>query len=150
MTKGPTSVDIVTPHIKWSELACKDASRTPYPEHWRVSRALPLAVEFERIRAAVGKPVVVASAYRTKTYNASVGGARHSQHVQGRALDLIPPKGWNVDRFFAVVRAVASQAESAIYGLGRYPTFVHIDIRPPRPDGRLTIWRGTRAWAEVK
>lgn len=144
MKNGPT------PHVTWKELACKDAARTPYPEEWRLSRALVLAVEFERIRAAAGKAIVIGSAYRTEPYNRAVGGARNSQHVQGRALDLYPPKGWSIERFFTVIREVAGQEESAIYGLGRYPRFVHIDIRPPRPDGRLTIWRGTRAWAEVK
>jgi uncharacterized protein YcbK (DUF882 family) len=142
VTKGPS------PHLSWAELGCKDG--TPYPAEWRDRRAIPLAVEFERIRAVVGEPITVLSAYRTPVYNRKVGGARASQHPEGRALDLKPPKGWTVDRFYAVIREIAGDPRSAINGLGKYPTFIHIDIRPPRADGRITVWHGSRAWAELK
>lgn len=138
----------VTSHVALAELDCKDG--TPYPAEWLETRAKPLAQEFEKIRAEVGKPIIIGSAYRTPAYNRKVGGAANSQHCQGRALDLYPPKGWTVDDFYNVIRSVASRSDSKIYGLGKYPTFVHIDIRPPRADGRLTVWRGSRAWAELK
>lgn len=138
----------VSAHLSWSELACKDG--TPYPTKW-VHRAKILAEEFERIRAACGnKPIVVGSAYRTEAHNRRVGGARNSQHVEGRALDLYPPKGMSVERFFSIVREIALTNTSQIYGLGRYPTFVHIDIRPEPSHGRLVAWSGGRAWAEEK
>lgn len=135
-------------HLSWRELACKDG--TPYPAAWRLSRATVLAREFERIRAIVGTSIVVGSAYRTAAHNRHIGGAANSQHVHGRALDLYPPKGWSRDRFYAVIRGWAGTDDSDIYGLGIYPTFIHIDTREPRADGRLTVWRGSRAWAEQK
>lgn len=137
-----------SPHLSWAELGCKDG--TPYPDTWRGNRAIRLAVEFERIRTHVGAPIVVGSAYRTPAHNAAIGGAVRSQHVEGRALDLYPPAGWTMDRFFAVIRSIALRDDSGIFGLGRYPTFVHIDVRPPNPRNQLVVWRGTRAWAEVK
>lgn len=136
-----------SPHLSWAELACHDAARTPYPERWRLSRALRLAVEFERIRAVVGAPLVVASAYRTPEHNRAVGGARYSQHVQGYALDLVPPKGMTVAALLGFVKAVASEADSAIRGIGLYRTFVHVDTRP---GDRLVVWSGLRSAAEVK
>ncbi len=140
-----------SPHLSWAELACHDTSRTPYPANWRESRAVTLAAEFERIRAVVGAAITVGSGYRTPAYNRTLpGAARNSQHCEGRALDLYPPKGWTVDRFHAVIREIALDPRSMIYGLGQYPTFVHVDIRPPRPDGQLTAWRGSRAWPEPK
>ena len=129
-------------------MACKDG--THYPLKWRETRAVELAAEFERIRAVVGAPIIVGSAYRTPTHNSRVGGAKASQHMEGRALDLYPPKAWTVDRFYGVIREIAGMEQSKIYGIGRYQTFVHVDIRPPRADGKLTAWRGNRAWAEVK
>lgn len=143
MTLGPS------PHLSWTELACRDEARTPYPVDWRTTRAVTLAREFERIRAEVGA-IRVGSAYRTPAHNRAIGGALYSQHVEGRALDLYPPTGWTVERFYATIRAVALDPDSAIYGLGRYPTFVHIDVRPEPHHGRLAVWRGARGWAEEK
>lgn len=139
---GPSS------HLSWAELACKDG--TPYPAHWRATRAPLLGAEFERIRAVVGQPLTIGSAYRSPSHNRKVGGARKSQHVEGRALDLYPPAGWTIERFYRVIREVAAQPESLIYGVGRYPRFVHIDIRPAPAHGHLIAWDGARAWAEVK
>lgn len=140
--KGPSD------HLTWDELACHDG--TPYPKEWRESRAIPLSVEFENIRLIVGAPVKILSAYRSPTHNAEVGGAKNSQHMEGRALDLQPPKGWTVDKFYKTIREYAGDERSKIYGLGKYPTFVHIDIRPKPASGRLTVWQGNRAWAELK
>ena len=136
-----------SPHLAWAELACRDG--TGYPREWRATRAAALGIEFERIRAAVGTPICVLSAYRTPDHNRRVGGARNSQHCQGRALDLQLPRGWTMDRFYRIVREIAGRSESLLAGLGRYPAFVHIDIPPLRADGRLTAWRGSRAWAEA-
>jgi hypothetical protein len=137
-----------TPHLTWRELDCKDG--TPYPDMWRLPRAVNLAVEFERVRAVVGGPIIIGSAYRTTAYNRKVGGAERSQHCQGRALDLYPPAGWTVHRFYEAIRAIAKERGSHLFGLGLYPTFVHIDTRPRPAHGRLILWEGTRAWAEVK
>lgn len=134
-------------HLSWAELGCKDG--TLYPQEWWATRALVLAKAFEAVRAAVGKPIVIGSAYRTPAYNRRIGGATHSQHCQGRALDLYPPKGWTLQAFYAAIRTVALSHTSGIHGLGRYPTFVHLDIRP-RADGMVTVWSGRRAWAELK
>lgn len=137
-------------NVSWSELACNDSKRTPYPEAWRESRAVRLCAEFERIRAIIAKPIKIGSAYRTPEWNAKVGGARNSQHMQGRALDLYPPSGWTLERFYEVIRAVALDSRSGIYGLGKYPSFVHIDIRPVPSHGRLISWTGNRTTAELK
>lgn len=142
--RGPSA------HLSWSELACRDAARTPYPERWRETRAPALAAEFEAIRSEIGQPITIGSAYRTESHNRAVGGARQSQHVQGRALDLYPPPGWTAATFYELIRRRALRRDSRIYGLGRYPTFVHIDTRPAPQSGRLTVWRGSRAWAELK
>lgn len=134
-------------HLSWAELGCKDG--TLYPQEWRTTRAVDLATAFEAVREAVGAPIIIGSAYRTPDYNARVGGAKNSQHVQGRALDLYPPKGWTLHSFYTAIRKVALSHTSPIHGLGRYPSFVHIDVRP-REDLMVTVWMGKRAWAELK
>ena len=129
-----------SPHLTWAELACHDAARTPYPVRWRQSRARRLVTMFEAIRHACGdRPLRVLSGYRTPAHNRAVGGARHSQHVEGRTIDLAPPRGWSVKRFHAVVRTVAREDDPRIGAVGYYRWGVHVDIRSRRA-GRLVAW----------
>lgn len=128
--KGPSE------HLFWIELDCKDG--TPYPIAFiSDGRVYKLAQVFEFIRGLYDKPIVVLSAYRTPAHNKKIGGARNSQHLEGRALDLKPPKGVSVARFYYDIRAHMKEFE--IKGLGRYKTFVHVDIRP----GNVAFWSGT-------
>ena len=127
-------------HLSWKELGCRDG--TPYPEAWRWSRAVPLAREFEAIRADVGKPIAIVSAFRTAAYNARLpGAAKASQHVQGRALDLCPPPGLTPRDLYDVVVARAAEPGSRIRGIGLYPWGVHMDIRP---GDHLARWSGVK------
>lgn len=114
-----------SPNLSWAELACRDRLRSVYPLDWRTTRAVELAAAFEALRAAVGLPLVVLSAYRTAAHNRAVGGAPSSQHLQGRALDLAPPDGWSPIALLAVAQDIP-----AIRGLGLYDSFIHIDVRP--------------------
>lgn len=139
---GPLGAVVNGPseHLSWAELACHDG--TPYPPAFiadgRVDR---LATVFETIRAACGGvPLTVLSAYRSPAYNATVeGSALRSQHVEGRALDLRPPAGMTVKAFHAVILGLSRDCLD-IGGIGRYRTFVHVDIRP-RVAGRIATWR---------
>lgn len=123
-------------HLTWVDLECKDG--TSYPAEWRLTRLPALTDAFERVRAMYNKPIKVVSAYRTESHNRSIGGARHSQHVQGRALDLKPPSGVSVAKFYSDIKRNAWAF--GIRGIGLYKTFVHIDVRPN--DTRLAVWTG--------
>ena len=128
-----------TQHLTWKELGCKDG--TPYPNIWRTNRAIELAEVFELIRAACGhKPIQILSAFRTSDYNKRIGGARNSQHIQGRALDLRPPDGYTIDEFYKIIKQMT--AVTSIGGIGKYKTFVHVDIRPKIND-KVAYWFGT-------
>lgn len=126
-----------SPHLRWAELACHDTLGTPYPLDWRETRLVVLATEFEAVRAMLAVrlgrivPLRVLSAYRTWAYNRAIGGAPRSQHCYGRALDLAPMVGGQraLDELHgaALARALTT---GAIRGLGRYDTFVHLDVRP--------------------
>lgn len=126
-----------SPNLTWKELACHNG--VVYPEIWRQNRAIQLAEVFELIRSACGKkPITVLSAYRTPGYNASIGGAKNSQHCQGRAIDLRPPSHMSVDEFYSIIRTLSKS--SHIKGIGKYKTFVHVDVRPTT---NVALWYGT-------
>jgi hypothetical protein len=141
-------------HLTWHELACWNGTGqlwqgyapgelvAEYPAEWRRTRAVELAVTFEAIRLALGgRPIYVVSGYRPATYNARVGGARLSQHVQGRAIDLRHSR-LPAPAMFAIIRELEHGGQLPyVGGLGSYRTFVHVDVRP-RTNGRLALWHG--------
>lgn len=45
----------------------------------------------EPLREALGKPIVVTSGFRSPSINAMVGGSKTSDHLDGRAADIIVP-----------------------------------------------------------
>ena len=58
----------------------------PYKGQWAVVQP-HLVEKLQAIRDAVG-PLVVASGYRSPAYNRHVGGAEHSRHMYGDAVDI--------------------------------------------------------------
>ena len=50
---------------------------------------MPHVIEkLQIIREEIGAPLFINSGYRNVTYNASVGGAEHSRHIYGDAVDM--------------------------------------------------------------
>ena len=107
----------LSPDFQVKEFACRDGSD-------KIMISLRLVHILQCIRDHFGKPVTVNSAYRTEAYNATVGGAKASQHLRGTAAD-IAIKG-------VAPSAVAAYAETLLPntgGIGRYETFTHVDVR---------------------
>jgi len=84
----------------------------------------------QRFREYVEAPVSISSAYRTPSYNASVGGAPTSYHVQGRAFDIpFSPSYRNLTSRNLMANFFNSLG---VTGIIVYPSFVHIDSRPTK------------------
>lgn len=76
----------------------------------------------QKIRNHFKKPVTINSGYRCAAHNKNVGGAFYSQHVLGKAADIVV-KGIKP-------LEVAQYCESiGVKGIGLYDTFVHVDTR---------------------
>lgn len=86
--------------------------------------------KLDALRASLGKPMVVVSAYRDPAHNKRVGGAKNSYHMRGMAFD-ISMANHNPQHFEAKARAVG------FTGFGYYPhhNFMHIDTGPARSWG---------------
>jgi len=91
----------------------------------------PAAMDrLQALRTAIGKPMIVLSAYRSPAHNKAVGGAKHSQHLYARAFD-ISMANHDPESFEQAARA------AGFTGFGFYPrqNFMHIDIGPARQWG---------------
>ena len=115
----------LSPAFKAREFRCRDGSDAIMIDQ-------TLVVLLQCIREHFGKPITITSGYRTTAHNKSVGGAKSSQHLLGRAADIQVAD--------TTVEAVAAYAESLMPdwgGVGRYPVkagrakgWVHVDTRP--------------------
>lgn len=112
-------------HFKVKEFACRDGSDA-------VLCAPRLVMVLESIRTHFGQPVTINSGYRTPEYNKKIKGAAKSQHCCGTAADIVV-KGVKPEK----VADFARQLMPDWGGVGRYPSFVHVDVRETRAD-----WRG--------
>jgi uncharacterized protein YcbK (DUF882 family) len=90
-----------------------------------------VAENLQVLRDFVGSPIKVNSAYRCKEHNKRIGGASRSQHVLGKASDIVV-KGFTPDEVYDIVQNLRRNpiVKGVIFqGLGRYNTFTHVDIR---------------------
>lgn len=98
------------------ECKCKECDSKEPPEE--------LIVVLEDVREYFGEPVTVHSGYRCDDYNKSVGGSPRSQHKEAKAADItvrnVPPN--KVHRYLINKYPYS-------YGIGKYETFTHIDVR---------------------
>ena len=91
-----------------------------------------LAEMLERVRAKLGVPVTVTSAYRSPAVNKAVGGRTSSDHLKGMAADIVAPR-------FGTPHAVASALAPHVSELGiqqlilegiKGKQWVHLSIDP--------------------
>jgi len=80
------------------------------------------------IRDQLARPLVVTSGFRCPEHNAAVGGKPSSQHLIGRAADIVT----NANLAHCLVRA----AIPLMRGVGIGAIFIHLDNR----DGLPVLW----------
>lgn len=134
------------------ELGCHDG--TPYPVAW-MDRLGALCSQLDIIRGEWGGPIRIVSGYRTPAWNAHVGGAKLSQHMQGLAADICPmvasaaKHACVIDLHRRIIRLYGEGRLPLLGGLGDYPgKWIHVDVRP-RLDGHLAQWQGTGVGSEI-
>ena len=110
------------PNFSPAEIACRGTGRLLIDEE-----ALD---KLQALRDALGKPLIVRSAYRSPEHNRAVGGAVASRHLDGAAFD-IAMANHDPEAFEAAARA------AGFSGFVFYPRsgFMHIDTGPAREWG---------------
>lgn len=90
----------------------------------------------QAMRAELGRPMRITSAYRNPSHNRRVGGSRVSQHLKGWAYDIVLPRKGDGPRLEALAK------KHGFTAVGRYPArrFIHIDMRPPKANGGGYRW----------
>jgi uncharacterized protein YcbK (DUF882 family) len=83
-------------------------------------------------RCLMDRPITINSGCRCKMHNALVGGSPKSQHILGKAADI---RVEGLDP--SVVAECLEDKYPDRYGIGRYISFTHIDVRSGPP----TRWR---------
>lgn len=106
-----------TRNFKISEFRCKGSGKLP---SGGMDNNLLLKLEELRYRLG-GKAVVINSGYRTPAHNRRVGGASNSQHLYGKAADIVV-RGVSPSRVYR-------EADKLFNGVGKYNTFTHVDTR---------------------
>lgn len=89
-----------------------------------------------------GGPLSLTSAYRDPEYNASVGGARGSQHVHGNAFD-VSTAGMTPEDRVALIKAAQA---AGFTGFGGYDNSLHFDVGPSRTWGSDYTGATTPDW----
>lgn len=116
------------PHFSDLELQCHGTTCGPDGTGCHENHAQQSLVDvLEKIRAIVGKPVLVIDAYRCLKHNmGTTGAAADSQHPNGRAADIKVG-----DMSAAELEAIATQIPE-IRGIGRDDKrgMLHVDTRP--------------------
>lgn len=127
----------MTAHFKRAEFACRCGCGFDAIDEGLVEA-------LEALRERLGRPIVVLSGCRCEAHNAAEGGARHSQHVLGKAAD-IRVAGMGARELYSWATGVVDLRG---FGVDDERHFVHVDVRAV---SARWCYRGgrERAWHEV-
>jgi hypothetical protein len=112
------------------------AGLNSYPPEPLWPNVAPTAAILDRLRADMGKPVHILSAYRSPAYNTCISGAAaNSVHMRYMAIDFVcdagTPSQWTAKLADYRLRGLFRG------GIGTYSSFVHVDTR-----GENRNWTG--------
>ena len=121
----------MTEHFSREEFRSKDGAY--FPKHAQENLQI-LAEQLEVLREHFQKPITINSGYRSPEHNAKVGGTENSQHLLGKAADIVID-GISPDEVADAIEFLIEGKMMKQGGLGRYVDFTHYDIR-----GKKSRW----------
>ena len=111
-------------HFSSAEFACRCGCG-------RAGADASLVDGLQALRHVVERPVRVSSGFRCAEHNRSVGGAKSSQHLAGRAADVV------VDGVPPLAVGWIARTLGRFQGIQVYDGWTHLDVRPGE-----RWWRG--------
>ena len=125
----------MTKNFSKEEFDCNDGSEMPINIYHNMVK---VANQLQILRDELKKPIHINSAYRSEEYNASIGGVKDSQHIMGRAADIVI-KVMTPIEVSEVIEDLIEKGDMLQGGIGIYSSFVHYDIR-----GTKARWNNTK------
>jgi uncharacterized protein YcbK (DUF882 family) len=108
-----------------SEFKCKDGTEVP-PEY--IHNVTELCSHLQTLRDFINKPIIIISGYRSPNYNKSIGSRTTSQHLLGKAADIIVPGVTPLEIRDTIIKLI-KEGRMKKGGVGLYDKFVHYDVR---------------------
>lgn len=137
---------ILTKHFTFEELTRAEAAlrkgldNTPDAE--ATDNLYTLANGLEEVRALLGHPIHINSAYRSPKVNSAVGGSKNSAHMKGYAADFVCPQFGSVTDICHAIMDSTIGYDQLIH---EFNAWVHISFDPQMRRMNLTIDQsGTR------
>jgi len=115
----------LTKNFNQSEFDCSDGSKMPIDVY---NNVVELAENLQVLRDYVDRPIKVNSGYRSPDYNALVGGATKSQHLLGKAADIVIGN-LKPEEVADIIMELINLGKMEQGGIGIYNSFTHYDIR---------------------
>jgi uncharacterized protein YcbK (DUF882 family) len=76
------------------------------------------------LRNQFGEEITINSGHRCEEHNRAIGGTENSQHLQGRAADIVVKNKTPLEVYELLAGTLGQKIS-----LGLYETFVHVDTR---------------------
>lgn len=131
-------------NFNWTELIKEDLNTVPSEVKTNIKNLTNTILQ--PARELLGLPIHISSGYRSPKHNASVGGAKNSQHLYGTAADIWVDSLTSLQLFDFFVKNFGDK----LGGIGLYAdentkgNFIHVDIRA-RVNNSVTAWYQTSA-----
>jgi len=111
------------------------------PHYENMETATIRSLDNLAVSLGLKEPMFITSSYRSPVENAAAGGVSTSQHMLGKAIDLVIPASYltsltKLHEFF--IKAIGAGFNAfGVY----YPELIaHLDTRDPKADGSAFTW----------
>jgi hypothetical protein len=113
---------------------CRGKNTRPPRKLWE--NIGPTIKVLDQLRARLGAPIRILNVYRSPAYNACIGGAPQSEHMNFRAVDFMAEGNSRPADWARLLRSMRDDEGLFHGGVGLYSSFVHVDT------GRTRDWSG--------